>query len=208
MKFSVKAICHQGYVRENMEDSTYPPCGFEGVLDTPFSVAVADGVGGLPGGEVASSIAVRYAEHIKDVKDVKKQLFSAHLDIQSTFPGAATTLTLALLTDDFLDVYWIGDSYAVYIQEDGTFYTITRPHVHPGTGYITRVLGIGEPIFDSFRIDVEDVLHLLLFTDGFTAHFSIPEIVKMFLRREDLIENTLRAGGFDNMALVTVSKIS
>ena len=202
VRYKVKSMCHQGYVRQNMEDSAYPPCGFDGVIETPCAIAVADGVGGLPGGEVASGIAIRYVEHIISEKTFKEEVQKAHLDIQSTFPGSATTLTVALLEDGAITVYWIGDSYALAIYESGDYRLLTRPHVQPGTGYITRVLGMGVPQFDKVSIDAGGLYALLLFTDGLTAHFSIPQIVQMFIDGKDLIEETLLEGAIDNIALV------
>jgi len=202
VKYRIRSFCHQGYVRQNMEDSAYPPCGFDGIKKTPCAIAVADGVGGLPGGEVASAIAVRYVEHIFSEETFKEEVRKAHLDIQSTFPGSATTLTVAVLEDENISVYWIGDSHALAILRGGEYRLLTKPHVHPATGYITRVLGVGVPQFDKVSVDTADLEALLLFTDGLTAHFSIPQIVQMFIEGADLIEEALLEGGVDNMALV------
>jgi len=189
-----------------MEDSAYPPCGFHGVLEPPFSVAVADGVGGLPGGEVASSIATRYVEYVYSPESFVEEIGRAHLDIQGTFPGSATTLTLALVQREKIDVYWIGDSTALVIFTDGTYKVLTRPHVHPATGYILRVLGMGEPVFDNVSIGVHNVHTIMLFTDGLTAHFSISEIVDMYMNEIDLVQAYLEAGAIDNVAIVIAKK--
>ena len=190
-----------------MEDSAYPPCGFQGVLQPPFSLAVADGVGGLPGGEVASAIAARYVEYVYSPESFREEIGRAHLDIQSTFPGSATTLTLVLVQDEKIDVYWIGDSTALVIFDDGSYRVLTKPHVHPATGYILRVLGMGEPVFDNVSIGVQNVNTIMLFTDGLTAHFSIAEIVDMYMRDIDLVEAYLDAGAIDNLALVIAKRI-
>ena len=207
MKYRVEVQCHQGYVRDTMEDSAYPYCGFRGVLVPPTVVAVADGVGGLPGGEVASSIATHHMEEVSSEKELLDALLRAHLDIQSTFPGSATTLTAALLEKDYVSVYWVGDSPAFAIYEDGEIHVITRPHIQMGTGFVTRVLGIGELAADKAVLSLDGLFALVLATDGLTAHLSFPEIAEIL--REDgsvysLLDEVLARGASDNVAVATI----
>ena len=207
MKYRVEVLCHQGYVRDTMEDSAYPPCGFRGVLVPPTVVAVADGVGGLPGGEVASMIATSHMEGVASERQLLDATLRAHLDIQSTFPGSATTLTAALLEEDGISVYWVGDSPAFAIYKDGEMRMITRPHIQMGTGFVTRVLGVGELTIDKAQVSLDGLFALVVATDGLTAHLSFPEIAEILKEGGSvtfLLDEVLSRGAYDNVAIATI----
>jgi len=207
VKYRVEVQCHQGYVRDTMEDSTFPPCGFRGVLIPPTVVAVADGVGGLPGGEIASSIATSHMAGVSSERELLDATIKAHLEIQSTFPGSATTLTAALLGEDSISVYWVGDSPAFAIYEDGEIRKITTPHIHMGTGFLTRVLGIGELVMDKADVSLDGLFALVVATDGLTLHLSFPEIADILREGgsvDSLLEVVLARGAYDNVAVATI----
>lgn len=87
---------------------------------TPHAVFVADGMGGHPGGDVASDTAVRYAaRHAHGVADaaagadlltdVNRKLYSAMVNGDGP-PGMGTTLAGAVLHPDTVILVNVGDS--------------------------------------------------------------------------------------------------
>src|SRR5690349_14052371 len=115
------AVNDRGPVRELNEDAYHAG---------PALVVVADGVGGLPAGEVASAIAVRALVPLgsgKPVDDPAKALRAA-VDTASrwireavaadrTLAGMGTTLTALLLAGDRAAVAHIGDSRAYLLRD-------------------------------------------------------------------------------------------
>lgn len=135
-----------GMVRSNNEDNhcallpPNTPIGVGGIL------AVADGVGGQDGGEIASQIAIdgvanslgRAAgpKNIDDVDpasllhraivDVNRQVFHAASERQAGF-AMATTLSIALVTGSTLWMGHVGDS-RIYLYRDHILDQLTPDH--------------------------------------------------------------------------------
>lgn len=118
-----------GLVRNNNEDSA---------LAGERLLAVADGMGGLPAGEVASEIVIRIldeltppttpaaaADALRAVVSAANQRIHAAIVADPTREGMGTTLTATLLADDTLVLAQVGDSRC-YLSRDGELSLITR----------------------------------------------------------------------------------
>ncbi|MBQ9181019.1 MAG: Stp1/IreP family PP2C-type Ser/Thr phosphatase [Bacilli bacterium] len=107
-------------------------------------LAVADGMGGHKGGEIASSIAIthigkRFKEistignkedainFIKDTVSEANVLIYKYTDEYPESKGMGTTLVLAVLTKDFLLFGNLGDSSG-YVVKSGRIHKITTDH--------------------------------------------------------------------------------
>ena len=129
-----------GQVRDHNEDSvTIIKNESEEIL-----MAVADGMGGHKGGEIASSIAIthiskRFADSIKvgdkeeainflkEVVSEANMLLYKYTEDNPESVGMGTTIVIALLTKDYLLFGNIGDSSG-FVIKDKKLYKITSDH--------------------------------------------------------------------------------
>ncbi len=133
-------LTDQGKVRSHNEDSVTIVVN----KNNEYLLAVADGMGGHRGGEIASSIAISYIGHrfvemgsignkedainwMKDiVSEANLQIYKyTNENIESA--GMGTTLVMALLTKEFLLIGNIGDSSG-YVIKDSKLHKITTDH--------------------------------------------------------------------------------
>lgn len=118
-----------GLVRTNNED-----CALAG----DRLVAVADGMGGLPAGEVASDIVIRIldelappalpdeaADALRAVVSAANQRIRAAITVDPARDGMGTTLTAGLLAADTLVLAQVGDSRC-YLLRAGALTQLTR----------------------------------------------------------------------------------
>ncbi|MFU8850988.1 PP2C family protein-serine/threonine phosphatase [Micromonospora sp. SL1-18] len=118
-----------GLVRTNNEDSA---------LAGDRLVAVADGMGGLPAGEVASAIVIRIldelapptvpdeaADALRAVVTTANQRIRAAITADPARDGMGTTLTAGLLAGDTLVLAQVGDSRC-YLLRNGELAQLTR----------------------------------------------------------------------------------
>lgn len=129
-----------GKVRSHNEDSVTIVKN----INEEILLAVADGMGGHRGGEIASSIAInniakRFSEissvgnkedAITWIKDIVSEANAAIYKYTSEFPesqGMGTTLVLAILTSEFLLFGNIGDSSG-YVIKNKKLHKITTDH--------------------------------------------------------------------------------
>lgn len=129
-----------GKVRDHNEDSVTIVKNNSGEI----LMAVADGMGGHKGGEIASSIAItnigkRFMatgsvgnkedaiSFIKEIVSEANVLLYRYTNENPESTGMGTTLVLALLTKDFLLFGNIGDSSGFVIKSD-KLYKITTDH--------------------------------------------------------------------------------
>nr|MDT0661255.1 protein phosphatase 2C domain-containing protein [Micromonospora sp. DSM 115978] len=123
------AVSDPGLVRTDNEDSAHAGARL---------VAVADGMGGLPAGEVASEIAIRAlaalewapadtdpAAALREAVRVANREIRAAVDADPTRDGMGTTVTAVLLADTLLTVAHVGDSRC-YLLRDATLRRLTR----------------------------------------------------------------------------------
>jgi serine/threonine protein phosphatase PrpC len=185
MRIDVGVATDLGKVREGNEDSY--------LVDPPLLLyAVADGMGGHRGGEVASHLALETVESLAragtgtladQVHEANRTVFerSQH---DRLVTGMGTTLTAARIVDDTVLLAHVGDSRA-YLLRAGAFRQLTEDHtlvnrmvkageitsaeadVHPHRNVLTRALGT-EPDVEVDETDVAlmDGDRLLLCSDG------------------------------------------
>lgn len=183
MKIEAGVATDIGKVREGNEDS---------FLVEPPLYAVADGMGGHRGGEVASHLALETVEALaREGKDtLADQVRAANRAVYEAaqrdraVTGMGTTLTAARIVDGAAHLAHVGDSRA-YLQRGGSLRLLTQDHtlvnrmvkageitseeatVHPHRNVLTRSVGT-EP---EVQVDVEEVAlmdgdRLLLCSDG------------------------------------------
>jgi PPM family protein phosphatase len=136
-KFDLAAVSDLGAKRENNEDS----CGHSAESEDQVLFAVADGVGGYGGGEVASAMAIditltSYRENPAAWGPAKRLLRAvqrANIEIHNraiTVPELrrmATTLTAAVIDNGILYATHVGDC-RVYLVRRGRVQQITKDH--------------------------------------------------------------------------------
>lgn len=237
---TVTALSHPGLLRERNEDSlvvgpwtlcatvTESPQTLFFPLGTPVVVAVADGLGGHPGGEVASALVVRRMASIGSglssedaVRDAlsacnRAVYLAAGGDEGSELTAMGTTVAGIVVQPGSLMVFNVGDSRVLAASEDGLrqLSVDDSPPLEPGqrtTSLVTQCLG-GSPGYRPIRPHVAAAPlspgdRWLICTDGLTDPVP-PEVLDDVLReREDnraafeLWKAAIAAGGPDNITL-------
>ena len=189
-----------GHVREGNEDS---------YLSEDPLFAVADGMGGHQGGEVASGLALETIERLfargegsltQQVREANRMVFERSIRDRSV-AGMGTTLTAALLEEGRVRVAHVGDSRAYLLRgddlrlltEDHTLVhrmvlegelTQAEAEVHPHRNILTRVLGVDPDVeVDEMLLEARPGDRLLLCSDGLTG--MLPELrIHEILRSE------------------------
>jgi protein phosphatase len=198
MKVDVGAATDIGQVRDGNEDSYL-------LLEPLF--AVADGMGGHLGGEVASNLAL---ETIRDaftagegslvdqVTNANRVVFERSQSDREV-RGMGTTLTAAVVEGARVRLVHVGDSRC-YLLRDGELHMLTKDHTvvakmveegeitaaeaenHPHRNIVTRVLGVESNVeVDEGILDLKDGDRLLLCSDGLTgmvSHDAIASVLR------------------------------
>jgi len=223
---------HRGRIRENNEDSVFPETG--GKTDGTLVVAVADGMGGHVGGEIASRLAIEAITTdpnlpIAQRVSVANDLILAQVAHQPELSGMGTTLTAAeLRAVGSLVIAHVGDTRA-YLLRTGKLEQLTDDHsvvaeylragsirpedvaTHPQRSMLTRALGL----YPNVEVDVIETIMLsgdrfLVCSDGLTSMVPdrrIAETLALGTPEEavwTLIEAANQAGGHDNISLAVV----
>lgn len=206
MNLRVGARTDVGRVREGNEDSY--------MVHAPL-YAVADGMGGHQGGEVASKVALETlgrltledsADTAPNLADAVREANRAVLDRASTDPGLhgmGTTLTALVAEGDRVFLAHVGDSRA-YLLRDGRMEQLTEDHtvveglvqegrltrqeaeIHPQRSILTRALGVdGDIEVDEKSQDVRPGDRILLCSDGLTGMVPEQEIERILAELED-----------------------
>jgi protein phosphatase len=237
MRFRWATRSDIGRVREHNEDAVWPVPG-SGEVDDALLVAVADGMGGHVGGEIASSTAIDTATGVGGRAAIRIQAANlAVLDEATRRPrlgGMGTTLTLAIVEPDgSLEVGHVGDSRA-YRYRDGDLEMITTDHSyvsemiaagklspedaenHPYRSVVTRAIGLEPAVdVDITELEMEDGDRILLCSDGLTAMLDDPTIAEILGDNDDpgtaaeaLVDAANERGGDDNITVVVVDAVS
>lgn len=204
LKITLAGASHPGGHRDHNEDAY-------SVLPEQNTAVVADGMGGLARGEVASRMVVAVVtEVLANGSTAALGLQEAHKRIReaSMAGGGSERMgsTAVVLTIDkaAAQVHWIGDSRA-YLWRKQTLRQITKDHsfveelidagaisaseaeTHPNRNVLTRAVGIRDTTeikADQVSVELEAGDCLLLCTDG--LHGYLPR---------DLIIDCLSQGG-------------
>lgn len=134
MNFDVATISHIGNKRKTNQDRYL----VQRQLDGSVLVAVADGMGGVPGGDKAATLAIETIEAEKtnltiDAEVLQRTMMTAHkavLEYALEFPemdGMGTTLTVAAVRQDSVIWAHVGDS-RLYMLRDGTLKQLSQDH--------------------------------------------------------------------------------
>ena len=190
MKPMVAAKSDVGRVRQGNEDSY--------LVQEPL-FAVADGMGGHLGGEIASATTVETITRAAQeeaphdtarLAAMVRQANSAVWEKAQGDPelrGMGTTCTLVLLDGEELHIAHVGDSRA-YLLRGGELTQVTEDHTlvnrmvkegrlkpeeadrHPQRSIITRALGVDAEVeVDELTLGVEEGDRFLLCSDGLTS---------------------------------------
>jgi len=194
-----------GRLRDNNEDA---------VVSSDRLAAVADGMGGHPGGEVASAVAVALVQAAftgRSLDELQAGVRAANRAIwdragaSAELEGMGTTICAAGLTGDgSLAVVNVGDS-RVYAFRNESLTRLTEDHSvtaelvrrgelseqealdHPHRGVLTRALGVGPEVeLDGAAHPVADGDRLLLCTDGLFNEVPDDEIASLMAANEDI----------------------
>jgi protein phosphatase len=174
----------RGRVRDGNEDAY--------LLEPSLSLfAVADGMGGHRGGEVASATAVatlrarvREGVALPDAVRAANEAVLARAAADPELRGMGTTLTAALGDGSGLTLAHVGDSRA-YLWRDGALHQVTADHslvadlvregqitaaeatVHPYRSVVTRALGVEDDLeVDMVPLALAPGDRVLLCSDG------------------------------------------
>ncbi|MFN8024788.1 MAG: Stp1/IreP family PP2C-type Ser/Thr phosphatase [Acidimicrobiia bacterium] len=203
MRLRVGAATDVGRVREGNEDAYL-------VDDAMGLVAVADGMGGHRGGEVASATALEALRAAisagrplrEAVEDANRAVWDK-AQTDDALRGMGTTVTAATLAaGGTLLIGHVGDSRA-YLLRDGELRQVTTDHslveelvrdgritpdeaaVHPQRSIITRALGVDSSVeVDVYPVELRAGDVLLFCSDGLTGMLQ-PDLIAAELRRED-----------------------
>jgi len=202
MNVRVGAATDIGQVREGNEDSF--------LIVAPL-YAVADGMGGHRGGEVASSLALDTVQELFERKEgsLADQVVRANRAVYDrsqsdrSVSGMGTTLTAALIDGDTVHLVHVGDSRA-YLLRGGELTQLTEDHTlvhrmvmegeitpeeaetHPHRSILTRALGVDESVqVDEGDVQVASGDRLLLCTDGLTGMVPEDQIAEIMLEAPD-----------------------
>jgi protein phosphatase len=217
---SCAAVSVTGQVRERNEDSAYAG---------RWLYAVADGLGGHPGGDLASAAAIRALarcdEQVSKNRDPAKALrrgFAAAAEAVAKTAAAhpdlaamATTLTALLWSGDRVALGHIGDSRAYRLRE-GVLSQLSRDHVTelPVFGSVmTRCIGAGSDEGpDVTGHDARPGDRWLLCSDGLygvvsdTGIREVPAAGTPAAAVGVLLERADAAGSPDNVTVIVVDE--
>jgi PPM family protein phosphatase len=205
MRLRVGSSTDIGLVRERNDDSFL-------VKDRLF--AVADGMGGHRGGDVASRMAVEALDRlelpddgaldalVEEIKSANRSVL-ARGESEQSLQGMGTTLTAFLTDDGRAHVAHVGDSRA-YLFRNGALQQLTEDHTlvqrmvregrlspeqaehHPQRSIITRAIGVDDDLtVDPLTLPLLDGDRVLLCTDGLTGMVPEDRIQEILEREPD-----------------------
>jgi serine/threonine protein phosphatase PrpC len=176
-----------GHVRENNEDA---------VVTGDRLAAVADGMGGHPGGEVAAAVAVALVQAAFTGRSLDELRAAARAANRAIWDRSGAQLT----TDH---------SVTGELVQRGEL-SEREARNHPRRNILTRALGVGPDVeLDSAVHPVAEGDRLLVCTDGLFNEVTDDEIAALMAATADvaatadaLVDLALARGGRDNVAVV------
>jgi serine/threonine protein phosphatase PrpC len=238
---AVTALSHTGLIRDHNEDSlvvgpwtlcgtvTENPQTLLFPLGTPLVVAVADGIGGQPAGEVASALVVRQLasfgpsldseEAVRDALKVCNDAVYAAADGNPELVAMGTTVAGAVVLAESLLAFNVGDSRVLDATGGGLRQVSVddSPPLAPGrrtTSLVTQALG-GARRFSAVTPHVTTAPlsagdRYLVCTDGLTDSVTEDALDSLLRVHNDgraafeLWKAAIEAGGPDNITLAMV----
>lgn len=193
-------------------------------VEPPAVVAVMDGLGGHPAGDVASGIVARVlaeadvpvdGDDVDDLVATMQERLARHMREDPETVAMGTTLVGASLLDaTSAMVIGIGDSVALWW--DGALHLAVELDRSPG-GWITQTLGGGlvDDRLEPHLAEVTGPGRLLLASDGLTDLVDVDTIADV-LRHHDapadvvghLVATALERGGHDNITIVVADLLA
>ena len=199
-------LSHPGRKRRRNEDAW--------VCQPPL-FAVADGMGGARGGEIASRLAATALGETVDgsgeervvalIQKANRQVYERARD-DADASGMGTTITVALVEDGVVAIGHVGDSRA-YLIRDQKVEQLTEDHslvaelvrsgrlspeeadTHPQRSVITRALGTDPDVdVDSFSVEAKAGDLFLICSDGLTSMVGDETILGIVNERRDNFE--------------------
>lgn len=201
-KLQVAGRSDVGQRRSNNQDSFL-------INDTHGLFAIADGMGGHSGGEVASALAVKTLERVfielaqnpirarlEQAAILANQVIFEQSRASPHLQGMGTTLTACALDGDHLQIVQVGDS-RLYLFRDGNLFQITEDHsqvyelLKAGVineastdlfqkNVITRSVGYEKEVaVDVFTRVLERGDRYLLCSDGLSGMVSAEDIARI-----------------------------
>lgn len=231
---NVRAFTDVGLVRKRNEDAILVAGWLsqtrEGSLVTmdfdpaaPFTCAVADGMGGHVGGDLASRVALTViSERSPDWRtpsDIADTLIETSEQVRAVgtdadLQGLGTTVAGLCITDEGIVIFNVGDSPVFSITDgvckqisidDSVFDTNGRP-----TNIITQSLGQFPPVQPHLTVLARQAGTYLLCSDGVSGVMS-PEDLRTAVQQSDLddlaaaiIATTRENGAHDNFSFIIV----
>ncbi len=204
MKFATGSATHTGLVRGNNEDAFL-------VDDAHQLYAVADGIGGHRGGEVASRVAIEAVRAaIASGRSVNEAITRANTAVleraagDAELTGMGTTMTAIVVAGpQQLLVGHVGDSRA-YLLHEGILRRITDDHSlveelvrdgrltpeqaesHPRRNIVTRALGVDAELdVDLFTLEVVPGDRVVICSDGLTTMVRERDIERLARNEPD-----------------------
>lgn len=200
MKVAAGVATDIGKVREANEDAY--------LVEHPL-YAVADGMGGHRGGEVASQLALETIEAsavtvtLADrVRDANRAVFERSGEDRAV-AGMGTTLTAVVVTPDGLELAHVGDSRA-YLMRGGSLRQLTQDHtlvdrmvrageitadeadVHPHRNVLLRSLGTEPEVqVDEQQVALLDGDRVVLCSDGLTGMITEDQLLAIVTTTPD-----------------------
>ncbi|MET9698814.1 PP2C family serine/threonine-protein phosphatase [Streptomyces sp. NPDC006529] len=241
MYMAVTALSHVGLVRDQNEDSlvvgpwtlcgttTRSPQTLLFPVGRPLVVAVADGLGGHPAGEIASELVVRQlallgpsldgARAVEDALNVCNRAVHSATAGRPELTAMGTTVAGALVTDRSLLSFNVGDSKVFRAAPDGLRQVSVddRPPPLPGRragSAVTQTIGgsraphVLTPHVASFPLSPGD--RYLVCSDGLTDPVPQETIGEVLRVRDDgeaafaLWKAAIHAGAPDNITLALI----
>jgi len=235
----VSALSHIGNVRDRHEDSllagpwtlcatvTERPQTLVFPLGTPLPVAVADGLGGHPAGEVSSALVVRQLAEIGPLLDdgdrVREALSACNREVYAAaahdpaLTGMGTTVAGVVVTADLVVAFNVGDS-RVYATGPGDVRQLSiddrlsADDLAPGI--VTQALGGSDelvaihPHLTTSPLSAD--ASYLICTDGLTDTVPTGVLTEVLRQHEggravfELWKAAIEAGGPDNITIALV----
>ncbi len=226
------AATHVGHVRSRNEDhATVGSRVLNGNddehherVELPSLLAVMDGMGGHPAGDVASGMVASHLAGVDPASlttpaavgglvDALDQRLSEHMARHPETTTMGTTLVAAALqSPDTALVFAVGDSLALWWADDEV--RAVFPPDRAAWGGITQVLGgshaAGDHRLEPHVVEVVGPGRLVLSSDGLTDMLGADELAAVLAVGDlqacaaGLVAAALDAGGHDNVTVVVI----